>query len=151
MPALRERPSDIPALAAHFLRKYAADNGKTLEGFSDEALERLCAYTWPGNVRELENAVERAVVLCNGARVTAAELPAHVLPTREPGGIRVPGSTLDEIEHYAITRTLEATGGATSKAAEILGISVRKIQYKLHEYQSAPKSKIDAVKAESES
>jgi DNA-binding NtrC family response regulator len=151
MPALRERPSDIPALAAHFLRKYAADNGKTLEGFSDDALERLCAYTWPGNVRELENAVERAVVLCNAARVTAAELPAHVLPTREPGGIRVPGSTLDEIEHYAITRTLEATGGATSKAAEILGISVRKIQYKLHEYQSAPKSKIEAVKTESES
>ena len=112
MPPLRERPSDVPALASHFLRKYAAENGKTMEGFSDDALERLCAYTWPGNVRELENAVERAVVLCNGSRVTAAELPAHVLPTREPGGIRVPGSTLDEIEHYAITRTLEATGGA---------------------------------------
>jgi DNA-binding NtrC family response regulator len=146
MPALRERSSDIPALASHFLRKYAADNGKTLEGFTDEALERLCAYGWPGNVRELENAVERAVVLSTGARISAAELPAHVLPRRDAGGIRVPGSTLDEIEHYAITKTLEATGGATSKAADILGISVRKIQYKLHEYQSAPKSNVDAVK-----
>jgi two-component system response regulator HydG len=68
-----------------------------------------------------------------------------VVPARENTGIRVPGSTLDEIEHYAITKTLEATGGATSKAAEILGISVRKIQYKLQEYGAAPKSQRPTV------
>ena len=75
-----------------------------------------------------------------------AELPAHlVAPPREPGGISIPGATLAELEHYAILKTLEATGGSTSKAAEILGISARKIQYKLHEYQSAPKSNVEAV------
>jgi DNA-binding NtrC family response regulator len=145
MPSLRERPSDVPLLAGHFRRKYAAENGKTLEAFTDEALQRLCAYSWPGNVRELENVVERAVVLSNGSRVTAAELPAHVLPPRDASGIRIPGSTLEQIEHHAITKTLESTGGATGRAAEILGISVRKVQYKLHEYHSAPKSKLAAV------
>jgi DNA-binding NtrC family response regulator len=145
MPALRERRSDVPALAAHFLRKYAAENGKTIAGFSDEALKRLAAYSWPGNVRELENTIERAVVLCNGDQITAGELPPHVAPAAMPGGIRIPGSTLDEIEHYAIHQTLEAEGGSTTRAAEILGISVRKIQYKLQEYENAPKSRVEAL------
>ena len=145
MPSLRARPSDIPLLAAHFLKKYAAENDKVIEGFSDDALRMLDSYGWPGNVRELENVIERAVVLCNEQRLTSAMLPPHLTPRTEPGGIRVPGSTLDEIEHYVILKTLEATGGSTSKAADLLGISVRKIQYKLHEYQSAPKSGAAAV------
>jgi DNA-binding NtrC family response regulator len=145
MPALRERPSDVSLLATFFLRKYAAENGKTLEGFSDEALARLRGYAWPGNVRELENVVERAVVLSTRPTITPAELPVHLAPAPAPGGISIPGATMDEIEHYAITKTLEGTGGSTTKAAEMLGISVRKIQYKLHEYQSAPKSKVAAV------
>jgi DNA-binding NtrC family response regulator len=145
MPSLRERASDIPVLATHFLRKYARENDKTLDGFSDDALARLRAYGWPGNVRELENVVERAVVLCTGTKIGSSELPSQLAPARAPGGISIPGSTLDEIEHYAIVKTLEETGGSTTKAAELLGISVRKIQYKLHEYQSAPKSGVDAV------
>jgi DNA-binding NtrC family response regulator len=145
MPALRERASDIPLLAMHFLRRFAGDNAKTITGFSDEALARLTAYRWPGNVRELENVVERAVVLCTAERIGASELPPHLGPAATPSGIQIPGSTLDEIERYAITKALEATGGSTSKAAELLGISVRKIQYKLHEYASAPKSGADAV------
>jgi DNA-binding NtrC family response regulator len=144
MPPLRERASDVPLLASHFLRKYAAENGKPLEGFSEEALARLSGYGWPGNVRELENAVERAVVLAAGPRVTVAELPAHLLPRRE-AELAIPGSRLDEIERYAILKTLESTGGSTSKAAEMLGTSVRKIQYKLHEYQGAPKAGTSAV------
>jgi DNA-binding NtrC family response regulator len=148
MPSLRDRPSDVPLLATHFLRKYTGENGKELEGFSDDVLARLSAYGWPGNVRELENVIERAVVLCAGSKITAAELPPHIAPPLTPGGISIPGSTLDEIEHYAIVKTLESTGGSTSKAAEMLGMSVRKIQYKLHEYESAPKSGTDAVCAE---
>jgi DNA-binding NtrC family response regulator len=140
MPALRARPSDIPLLAVHFLRKYAAENGKEVRGFSAEALERLAAYAWPGNVRELENVVERAVVLAQGPEITVAELPPQVAAARPTGGLQIPGATMDEIERYAITRTLESTGGSTSQAAEILNISVRKIQYKLHEYEKAPKS-----------
>jgi DNA-binding NtrC family response regulator len=145
MPPLRSRPSDVPLLAAHFLRKYAAENGKAIDGFTDEALARLGGYAWPGNVRELENVVERAVVLAGGARVTPAELPPQVAPAPGPAGIRIPGSTMDEIEHHAIVKTMESVGGSTSKAAEILGISVRKIQYKLQEYQHAPKSGTHAV------
>ncbi|HEX2657304.1 MAG TPA: sigma-54 dependent transcriptional regulator [Polyangia bacterium] len=145
MPALRARPSDIPLLASYFLKKYAAENGKTIDGFSDGVLATLGSYSWPGNVRELENVIERAVVLCNESRITTAVLPPHLTPATEPGGIRIPGSTLDEIEHHVILKTLEATGGSTSKAADLLGISVRKIQYKLHEYQSAPKSGAAAV------
>jgi DNA-binding NtrC family response regulator len=146
MPALRQRPSDVPLLAMHFLRKFAAENGKTIEAFSDQALARLAAYGWPGNVRELENVVERAVVLCNGPAVSPAELPLHLVPQGTTGGIQIPGTTLEQIERYAITKTLEAAGGSTSKAAEMLGISVRKIQYKLHEYEGAPKSAKEVVK-----
>jgi len=140
MPALRARPSDTPLLAAHFLRKYAAENGKALRGFSAEALEHLAAYNWPGNVRELENIVERAVVLARSEEVTLSDLPPQLAAVKAREGLQIPGATMEEIERHAITKTLEATGGSTSRTAEILGISVRKIQYKLHEYESAPKS-----------
>jgi len=143
MPPLRARTSDVPLLAAHFLRKYVQENREPelapLRGFEDEALDYIVSYPWPGNVRELENTIERAVVMCNGSRVTVGDLPAHIRPQRDRG-IRIPGSTLEDLENYAIRKTLEATGGSTSKAADMLGISVRKVQYKLHEYQSAPKS-----------
>ncbi len=149
MPALRERPSDVPLLASFFLRKYAAENGKDVRGFSPDALDLLAGYGWPGNVRELENVIERAVVLAQAAEVVVADLPAHLGAARARSGIQIPGATMDEIERYAITRTLEATGGSTSRAAEMLNISVRKIQYKLHEYESAPKSARSAVRDDS--
>ena len=145
MPALRARPSDIPLLAVHFLRKFADENGKILAGFSAEALERLVSYHWPGNVRELENVVERGVVLAAGTEITAAELPPNLAPVKDRRAIQIPGASMEDIERYAIIKTLESTGGATGAAAEILNISVRKIQYKLHEYQSAPKSARQSV------
>jgi two-component system response regulator HydG len=148
MPALRMRPSDIPLLAGHFLRKYAAENSKQISGFSADALERLAAYRWPGNVRELENVIERATVLAQTAEITGADLPPNLVPSKERAGIQIPGATMDEIERYAIIKTLESTGGATGRAAEILNLSVRKIQYKLHEYESAPKSAREPVKGD---
>jgi DNA-binding NtrC family response regulator len=140
MPALRERASDVPLLAAHFLRKFAVENGKEIGGFATDALEVLAGYGWPGNVRELENVVERAVVMTQTSQISLVDLPQHLVPAKSRGGVQIPGATLVEIERYAITKTLEATGGSTSRAAEILQMSVRKIQYKLHEYESAPKS-----------
>jgi DNA-binding NtrC family response regulator len=140
MPALRARRSDVPLLASHFLRKYAAENAKELRGFTAESLECMTAYAWPGNVRELENVIERAVVLARSAEITVADLPAQFAASKTRPGLQIPGATMDEIERYAITKTLESTGGSTGEAAEILNISVRKIQYKLHEYESAPKS-----------
>ena len=140
MPSLRQRASDVPLLASYFLRKYAAENEKELEGFTAEALEHLTAYSWPGNVRELENVIERATVLAQSAEITLSNLPSQLATAKPRPGLQIPGATMDEIERYAITKTLESTGGSTGRAAEILNISVRKIQYKLHEYESAPKS-----------
>ncbi|HSS39020.1 MAG TPA: sigma-54 dependent transcriptional regulator [Polyangia bacterium] len=148
MPPLRARLTDVPLLASFFLRKYAADNAKDVRGFSPDALDLLAGYAWPGNVRELENVVERAVVLAQSAEVTPAELPVHLAAGKARAGLQIPGATMDEIERYAITKTLEATGGSTSRAAEMLNISVRKIQYKLHEYESAPNSARSALSQE---
>jgi len=135
LPPLRERRGDIPALASFFVRRYAAENGKTIDTFADDALETLLEYGWPGNVRELENVVERAVVLCDGPRIEKKHLPPSVVPAEgRDGPPPIPGSTIADLERYAILKTLEACGGSTSKAATVLGVSPRKIQYKLHEY-----------------
>ncbi len=133
MPPLRLRGSDVIVLASAFLQRFAADNQKPVEDFTDDARTKILAHRWPGNVRELENAVERAVVMCEGARISAEDLPFEAAqPMRSP--IRVPGATMAEIERWAILATLEVTGGSTSKAADLLDISIRTIQYRLHEY-----------------
>jgi two-component system response regulator HydG len=141
MPPLRLRGSDALVLANAFLRRFAGDNKKPVEEFSPEARTKILAHRWPGNVRELENAIERAVVLSEGNRIEADDLPFEgAQPLRGP--IRVPGATMGDIERWAILATLEAVGGSTSKAAEILDISVRTIQYRLHEYGLTAKEKI---------
>jgi DNA-binding NtrC family response regulator len=141
VPPLRERASDVTLLAAHFLRKYSHDNGKDVRGFSEEALDRIARYPWPGNVRELENVIERAVVVCRGRDIALEDLPPVVagaeVAARE-GMPPVPGSTVAELERYAILKTLEYTGGSTSRAADMLGISPRKIQYRMREYSGGP-------------
>jgi two-component system, NtrC family, response regulator len=141
IPALRERTGDIPVLATHFLKRFADQNGKDIRGFTDDALALLLRHQWPGNVRELENAVERAVVLSTEPMLGPAYFPtlrraAETVSSPDGEGPRVsiPGSTMAELEREAILRTMEAVGGSTSRAAELLQISPRKIQYKLKEY-----------------
>jgi DNA-binding NtrC family response regulator len=142
LPPLRERRGDIPALASFFLRRYAAENGKTIETFADDALQMLVEYRWPRNVRELENVVARAVVLANGGRIEKQHLPPSVVPSALRDGFpAIPGCTIADLERFAILKTLEACGGSTSKAATLLGVSPRKIQYKLHEYTQDEKEK----------
>jgi two-component system response regulator HydG len=140
MPPLRLRGGDVLVLADHFLRKYALENHRRIDGLSEGAREKLLQSRWPGNVRALENAIERAVVLAAGPIIEADDLPIE--STLDGlGPLRIPGSTMAEIERYAIVKTLEAAGGSTSKAAELLDISVRTIQYRLHEYGlTKPKS-----------
>ena len=145
IPPLRERGEDIPLLSHHFMKKYADANRKDVQRISDEALALLLRHRWPGNVRELENAMERAVVLCNDPILT----PDHFPTLRRVGveaasaagngsmGVAIPGSSFATIEREAILRTLEAVGGSTSRAAALLQISARKIQYKLKEYHDA--------------
>jgi DNA-binding NtrC family response regulator len=141
VPALRERRNDIPTLARLFLERFAKDNGKPLEGITNDAMELLVSYDWPGNVRELENAIERAVVLAQGKTLESRALPPTIRPSAMPAGAPViPGSAMSEIERYAILETLKSTRGSTSKAADILGISTRTIQYRLHEYNATGRS-----------
>ncbi|MEJ7729628.1 MAG: sigma-54 dependent transcriptional regulator [Polyangiaceae bacterium] len=136
MPPLRVREGDVLLLANHFLRKFAADNMKRIEGFTDAARAKIVGHRWPGNVRELENAIERAVVLCDQDRIDEEDLPVDVAPVTH-GPVRIPGATMAEIEKYAIVSTLEAVDGSTARAAEMLDISVRTVQYRLHEYGKA--------------
>jgi two-component system response regulator HydG len=136
MPALRLRGGDVVVLANHFLKRFALENHKRVDGFTDAARAKIIGYRWPGNVRALENAIERAVVLCEGPLVDAEDLPFESSPEIH-GALRIPGATMAEIERFAITKTLESTEGSTTKAADILDISVRTIQYRLQEYGMA--------------
>ncbi len=139
LPPLREKRADIGPLASFFLGRYAKENGRNIEGITEQAHKVLASYDWPGNVRELENVVERAVVLCEGPLVDLRHLPPSLVPAdQRDGPPPIPGSTIQDLERYAILKTLEACGGSTSKAASILGVSPRKIQYKLHEYSGGP-------------
>jgi len=136
MPPLRDKVSDIPLLVEHFVEKYTKENNKQIDGVTPNALAAMMTYRWPGNVRELENMVERAVVMCNEKTIGRRHFPV-VTDTRNAGLDEIPpipGSSLQEIERYSIQKTLEAVGGNRTRAAEILGISLRKIQYKLKEY-----------------
>jgi two-component system response regulator HydG len=135
MPPLRARGEDVAALADHFARKFAVLNKKPTPRLTDRARAKLAAQPWPGNVRALENLIERAVVLCPSSVIDEEDLPfddeADLGPSSTP---RIPGSTMAELERHAILKTLECCGGSTARAAELLQISIRTIQYRLHEY-----------------
>jgi two-component system NtrC family response regulator/two-component system response regulator HydG len=136
LPPLRERKGDLPALVTHFIDKYNKAYEKKVRGLAPGTLQSLLSHDWPGNVRELENAIERAVVLCKGDELISDDLPAALNGPRAQKSAEslIPGASWDEIEREAILRTLEMVGGSTAKAAEVLGISIRKIQYRLAEY-----------------
>src|SRR5881296_3362680 len=134
VPPLRERHEDIPMLAQHFLRVYAAKNGRKLEGFSNEALERLESYAWPGNVRELENLIERTVLLARKDRLDAEDLPEEVAGVKRPPRdaiLELVGTPLAEVEQRLLDETLRITGGNKTQAAKLLGIDVRTVARKL--------------------
>jgi DNA-binding NtrC family response regulator len=150
MPPLRQRSSDIGLLAQYFLNLHAKENGKIIDGFTEEALGRLRRHDWPGNVRELENIIERAVVICRGNFIIPENLALPSLPADRADGANcgrppIPGSSIATLERFAILKTLEATGGSTSHASRILEISPRKIQYRLREYQSDSRASAPAV------
>jgi len=135
VPPLRERPQDIPLLAQHFLRKWAAATGKPVTGFARETLERLARHAWPGNVRELEHVVERAVALATSSILLPEDLPPDVGPAGPPAPPTLPPGrrmTLEELKRWYVERVLAETGGNKARAAEILGID-RRTLYRLLE------------------
>jgi DNA-binding NtrC family response regulator len=140
IPPLADRPEDIPLLADTFLRRYCAQLGKTIRGFSPEAWSLLLSHPFPGNARELENALERAVVLCSGDEIRPAHLPpsiagAEPLLEREAGvpGYRPLRDALQTFEAKYIRRILEDCGGNRTKAAELLGISRKHLWTKIQQ------------------
>lgn len=142
VPPLKERTSDIPVLAQHFVTRYAERNRKKIKGFTPQAMDRLLKYAWPGNVRELENAVERAVILSPGEYITEKDLPLNISgttgePQKNNEKIQSNHDTagsLDEIEKSAIAGAIEKTGGNKSEAARLLGITRRTLYNKLEKY-----------------
>jgi two-component system NtrC family response regulator len=139
LPPLRQRKADIPALVAHFLDHGPRHHGRRPRSVTPGVLSELFGYDWPGNLRELEAVVRGAAERAAGHELTAADLPPvlHGASGEEAGGSAlIPGATLFEIEREAILRTLEQVGGSTARAAELLGVSVRKIQYRLKEYKA---------------
>ena len=137
LPALRERKEDIPVLAEHFLKKYAEKNNRLLRGFTPQAMDLLMRYDWPGNVRELENVIERAVILSREQFITPEALPANVrmvdAKNNESLAEGLVGRSIKEVEKELIIKTLEQTGHNITRAAEILGLTRRGLQYKLKE------------------
>lgn len=136
LPPLRERREDIPLLSNFFVIKYAKKYKKELKGFTPEAMEALCAYHWQGNVRELENVIERSIVLCKKSVVAVDHLPKNIVPNKEDRStIKIHlGTSLKEAEKEIIQKTLFMTNGSKKEAAKILGISSRKIEYKVKEW-----------------
>ena len=140
VPALRERREDIPLLAGHFLREYAARSGRPLRGFSPAAMDLLLAHPWPGNVRELENVVERAVALAPGSMVEVGDLPERVTGRAEAGQSASPSQprqTLDEMACQYVLRVLEQSKGNKSEAARVLGVPRRTLYRMLERYAEA--------------
>lgn len=146
VPPLREREDDMEILAARFLERFAVRMGRSIEGFTPEAMQCLKAYPFPGNVRELENAIERAVTFCSGTSVDVQHLPDRMQPASPPAptapavdgvmegfldGPVLP--TLDELERRYIQYVLEQVGGNKRRAAALLNVSRRTLYRRLDE------------------
>jgi two-component system, NtrC family, response regulator AtoC len=142
VPPLRERLEDIPLLARAFLREFSQENNKPVAGFTAEASDLLLQYQWPGNVRELRTAIEHAVVLCRGEKITVRDLP----PSLREGVFKAPEErdarrlltrdnlTVKEAERELIIRALKTTDGSRTLAAKKLGMSRRNFHRKLHQH-----------------
>ncbi len=148
MPALRERPDDIPLLVNHFLQKNATQTGTEPKKIDPKAVEMLTRYRWAGNVRELENAIERACALCDDGLIRTTDLPPQVVrhanaPVVEHTGTLPVGQTLDEYireqERRYIEETIKFNAGNREKAAKMLGISMATLYRKLEVKKTAEK------------
>ncbi|MDX9730661.1 MAG: sigma-54 dependent transcriptional regulator [Bdellovibrionales bacterium] len=146
IPALRERPRDIEGLARFFMEVSNHMNMRSVREISLDAMDKLKSWRWPGNVRELENVIERAVLFANGERIEPSHIEIQGVNetdstesashgTTSTVGMTVgPGLTVAEIERLLIMKTLEYTEQNRTKAAKLLGISIRTLRNKLHEY-----------------
>ncbi|HXP22962.1 MAG TPA: sigma-54 dependent transcriptional regulator [Candidatus Sulfotelmatobacter sp.] len=142
LPPLREHKEDIPLLAEHILRDVNIKHGKNVRGIGAEVLDIFMSHTWPGNIRELRNVLERAAIMSEKDLVSRSSLPGEFgkVTAKSPGDlstIRFPiGTTVDAMERELILQTLQATGNNKTRAAELLGVSLKTLHNKLKEYGS---------------
>jgi DNA-binding NtrC family response regulator len=140
LPPLRERASDIPALVQRFLEKANAAHGTAVTEVSPEALHLLSGAPWPGNVRQLESVVERAALLCEGNVIRPEDLPVEIrlqtAPAARPYGFAIPqdGIDIEEFERQLIVQAMEKSGWVIAKAARLLGLTYRTLQYRLEKF-----------------
>jgi transcriptional regulator with PAS, ATPase and Fis domain len=155
MPPLREHKEDIPAILEAILADMNEKHERTVTGVDKEMLARLMSHDWPGNVRELRNTIERAVILCGEGQLESRHLPPGfgervMRPGADDGAnansVQVEvGATVDEAERLLILKTLESTRNNKTRAAEILGISLKTLHNKLKEYGSASFASAESV------
>ena len=135
IPPLRERKEDIPLLVAAFLKEFAEENDKRIEGIDPKARSSLFNYSWPGNIRELRNCIESAVVLTKGNIISLDDLPPYIRDDTNSGSLKLnTGITLAEAERELIRFTLQRERGNKSKAAEVLGIGRKTLHRKIQTY-----------------
>ncbi|MDO9631296.1 MAG: sigma 54-interacting transcriptional regulator, partial [Humidesulfovibrio sp.] len=123
LPALRERPEDIPLLAEHFVARQNAQHGKDILGLAPEVLQRLMRHSFPGNVRELENIIEYAFILCPGGFIRSEHLPESLAPQEDAAQAAPLCGSLDEIKRRAAADALARNNGRAMAACRELGVS----------------------------
>ena len=137
LPPLRQRPEDIPMLVDHFMRKFADQANRKIEGIEQDALAALMNYRWPGNVRELEHTIERAALLGKGSNLSLRDLPLPLLEHDDDAVTEAAAKsyTLRDLERQYIMRVMETTNGNKTEAARILGVDRTTLYRKLEEYK----------------
>jgi Nif-specific regulatory protein len=136
VPALRERKPDILLLADHFVERFSREHGKKVKRIATPAIDMLASYHWPGNVRELSNAIERAVVVCDGQVLHAHHLPP-TLQTAEASGTGQTVSLREALEAFekdALQDALKSARGNRAKAARLLSTTERIFNYRVRRY-----------------
>ncbi|HEY6872903.1 MAG TPA: sigma-54 dependent transcriptional regulator [Geobacteraceae bacterium] len=138
LPPLRERGNDIALLADFFVRKFSTASGLHLKGIAKPALKLLMSYTWPGNVRQLESVVERGVLMAESEYIQPEDLPAEVHEESAAGRLRLElpaeGLSIEELERDLIVKAMDRSGWVIAKAAPLLGMSYKTLQYRLEKF-----------------
>ena len=139
VPPLRERREDIPVLIDYFLKKHTKNTSRLVTGLTSETRKLMNDYSWPGNVRQLESAIERAILLSEGDQITPDDLPTEVRQEVGPaaeGAFKLPaeGINFEEVERNLITQAMEQTDYNITRAAKLLGLTFRTLQYRLEKF-----------------
>jgi DNA-binding NtrC family response regulator len=139
LPPLRNRRDDIPILIEFFISKHSRNSPRKIKGLTASARNLLMNYSWPGNVRQLESAIERAILLCEGDEISVEDLPLEIRQESSPSSnfnFKLPpeGISFEELEQSLITQAMEQTGWNITRAAKLLGLSFRTLQYRLEKF-----------------